>query len=92
MGSTTKKTASAPKKERVVLTPQQRIEKAEAELERLRQVADKKANKERDAAWEKRAKAVTRRDQAQAVIDEIDSQFPQPDETPADDTSSDTES
>lgn len=49
-------TPDAPKKERKVLTPEERIAKAEAELKALREKAEAKKNKERNAAAEKRAK------------------------------------
>lgn len=47
---------AAPKKERRVLTPEERIAKAEADLKALREKAEAKKNKARNAAAEKRAK------------------------------------
>lgn len=76
-----KEAAAAPKKERRIRSIEEQIADAEAKAKELRERAEKRANKERDAAWEKRTKLVNRRDQAQAEIDKIDAQFPQPGNT-----------
>lgn len=78
--------AKAPKKERVVLTPEQRIAKAEAELAELRRKAEEKANKGRTVAMEKRAKLVARRDKIQSDIDAIDAEYPPAETTTVGDT------
>ena len=75
---TTKSTPAAPKKERTVLTPQQRVAKLEAELEAARKKAEERENKARNTAWEKRAKLVAKRDELTKQIDAIDAEFPPP--------------
>jgi hypothetical protein len=69
--------AEAPKAKRAVLTPEQRIAKAEADLAALRQKAEARKNKARDEAWDKRAKLIARRDELNAKIAKIDAEFPQ---------------
>ena len=71
---TTKAKADKPK--RTVLTPQQRVEKLEAELAAARERAAKRANAGRTKALEKRAKLVEKRDTLNAQIAAIDAEYP----------------
>lgn len=66
----------APKKERKVLTQAERIAKLEADLAAARAKAAAKVDKARTDALERRAKLVTKRDEINAKIAEIDAEFP----------------
>lgn len=63
-------------KKRTVLTDAERIAKLEADLAAARKKAEAKRNKARDAALEKRAKLVAKRDELNAQIARIDAEFP----------------
>lgn len=70
--------AQAPakaEKKRTVLTPQQRIEKAEAELKALREKAEAKSKVQIDKLLEQRTKAVAKRTEAQERIDRLDAEL-----------------
>ena len=73
---------SETKAERKVRTDAERIADAERQLKELRDRAEKKANRARDEAWARRAKLVTRRDELNAKIEEIDQAYPQPEDEP----------
>ncbi len=70
--SASKKAESKPRK---VLTPAERIAKAEADLEALRAKAAEKATKQGKALEEKRAALVKQIADRQAKVDEIDQQL-----------------
>lgn len=61
----------APKRERKVLTDEERIAKIEAELKAAREKAEAKKNKARNAAVEQVNKLIAKRDELNAKIDAL---------------------
>lgn len=86
-------TPEAPKRERKVLTAEERIAKLEADLATARAKAQAKADKANNELREKRAKLVAKRDELSAKIEEIDGQLqPPPADTTGDDSTADPDS
>lgn len=81
---------TAPKKERKIRTIEEQIADAEAKAKALREKAEARRNKGRTAALEKRAKLVEKITVLQAQVDDIDAEYPQP-EDQADDAARTTE-
>jgi hypothetical protein len=63
---------SKPAAKRTMLTPQQRIEKLEAELKAAREKAEAKANAAANQAKERKAKLVAKRDALNEEIAKLD--------------------
>lgn len=83
-----KATEAKPKKQRTVLTDEQRLAKMEADLKAARERVAAKANKQANVLKEQRAKLVAKRDELNTKISKLDAEIEAA--TPASDTDSET--